>query len=127
MHKVPVARPGEILVGFLGLYSPGTQRRCIVGPDIPNNAGSLGVVRITAPVNSILNAIHPAPVVSPPPPTGAAGDAIFMKYGNIMGDVTTNGAKGEIEVNSWQFGIGRGISSPTGGSSDRESTARAAV
>ena len=38
--------------------------RCIVGADIPNNAGSLGVVRITAPVGSILNAVHPAPVAA---------------------------------------------------------------
>lgn len=33
--------------------------RCIVGPDIPNNAGSLAVVRVTAPEGSILNAPHP--------------------------------------------------------------------
>ena len=36
--------------------------RCIVGPDVPNNAGSLEVVRVTAPERSILNAPHPAPV-----------------------------------------------------------------
>ena len=36
--------------------------RCIVGPDVPNNSGSLGVVRVTAPEGSILNAPHPAPV-----------------------------------------------------------------
>jgi N-methylhydantoinase B len=36
--------------------------RCFVGPDIPNNAGSLEPIRITAPVGSILNASDPAPV-----------------------------------------------------------------
>lgn len=36
--------------------------RCIVGPDVPNNTGSLEVVRVTAPEGSILNAAHPAPV-----------------------------------------------------------------
>ncbi|MDB4103315.1 hydantoinase B/oxoprolinase family protein [Acidimicrobiales bacterium] len=36
--------------------------RCIVGPSVPNNSGSLGVIRVTAPVGSILNAPHPAPV-----------------------------------------------------------------
>lgn len=36
--------------------------RCIVGPDVPNNSGSLEVVRVTAPENTILNALHPAPV-----------------------------------------------------------------
>ena len=36
--------------------------KCIVAPDIPNNAGSLAPFRITAPENCILNARHPAPV-----------------------------------------------------------------
>jgi len=36
--------------------------RCVVGNDIPNNAGSLGVVRVTAPEGSILNAPRPSAV-----------------------------------------------------------------
>ena len=36
--------------------------RCFVGPDVPNNSGSLEVVRVTAPEGCILNAPHPAPV-----------------------------------------------------------------
>ncbi|MDG2112522.1 MAG: hydantoinase B/oxoprolinase family protein, partial [Actinomycetota bacterium] len=36
--------------------------RCIVGPQIPNNSGSLEVVRVTAPRGCILNAPHPAAV-----------------------------------------------------------------
>ena len=51
---------------------------------------------------------------------------IYIKYGDIKGDVTAEGHKGSdgwVEINSFQFGIGRGISSPTGGSSDREATA----
>ncbi len=36
--------------------------RCIVGPEIPNNTGSLEVVRVTAPEGCILNAPHPAAV-----------------------------------------------------------------
>lgn len=51
---------------------------------------------------------------------------IYIKYGDITGDVTAEGHKGSdgwVEVNSFQYGIGRGISSPTGGSSDRESSA----
>ena len=36
--------------------------RCIVGPQVPNNTGSLEVVRVTAPEGSILNAPHPAAV-----------------------------------------------------------------
>ena len=36
--------------------------RCVVGNDVPNNAGSLGLVRVTAPRGSILNAPRPAAV-----------------------------------------------------------------
>ncbi|MDF3073026.1 MAG: hypothetical protein K0S54_693 [Alphaproteobacteria bacterium] len=36
--------------------------KCLVFPKVPNNAGSLSVVRVTAPENCILNAQHPAPV-----------------------------------------------------------------
>jgi len=36
--------------------------RCVVGNDVPNNAGSLGVVRVTAPAGCILNAPRPAAV-----------------------------------------------------------------
>ncbi|MEM9108353.1 MAG: hydantoinase B/oxoprolinase family protein, partial [Pseudomonadota bacterium] len=36
--------------------------RCIVGSDIPNNAGSLEPFEVTGPPNCILNAQHPVPV-----------------------------------------------------------------
>ena len=36
--------------------------RCVIGNDIPNNAGSLGVVRVRAPEGCILNAPRPAAV-----------------------------------------------------------------
>lgn len=36
--------------------------RCIVGPDIPNNAGSLAPFTVDGPPGSVLNAQHPAPV-----------------------------------------------------------------
>ncbi|MFP6815294.1 MAG: hydantoinase B/oxoprolinase family protein [Pseudomonadales bacterium] len=36
--------------------------RCIVGNDIPNNAGSLGVIRVSAPDGCLLNAKHPRAV-----------------------------------------------------------------
>ncbi len=36
--------------------------RCIIGPDIPNNAGSLEPFRVIGPTGCILNAQHPAPV-----------------------------------------------------------------
>lgn len=50
---------------------------------------------------------------------------IYMNYDSlaIKGDVTEEKHKDWIEVNSFQWGVGRGISSPTGGSADRESSA----
>jgi type VI secretion system secreted protein Hcp len=48
---------------------------------------------------------------------------IYMQYGDIKGDVTAEGHKEWVEVGSFQWGVGRGISSPVGGSKDRESSA----
>ena len=50
-------------------------------------------------------------------------DPIFMQYDGLTGDVTVKGYAGDIELNSFQWGVGRGISSPTGGSGDREASA----
>lgn len=38
--------------------------RCLIGPEVPNNAGSLSLIRVHAPAGSILNAPHPAAVNS---------------------------------------------------------------
>ncbi len=48
--------------------------------------------------------------------------AIYMKFGDINGDVTTDGFKNWIELNSFQFGVSRGVSSGAGGAT-RESSA----
>jgi type VI secretion system Hcp family effector len=48
---------------------------------------------------------------------------IYMKYGDVIGNVKNKSHCGWIEVDSFQWGVGRGISSPTGGSADRESSA----
>lgn len=38
--------------------------KCIVAPDIPNNAGSLSVVTVSAPEDSIVHPLHPRPVTA---------------------------------------------------------------
>jgi type VI secretion system secreted protein Hcp len=48
--------------------------------------------------------------------------AIYMKFGDVNGDVTTEGYKNWIELNSFQFGVSRGVSSGAGGAT-RESSA----
>jgi type VI secretion system secreted protein Hcp len=47
--------------------------------------------------------------------------AIYMKFGDVPGDVTTQGFKDWIEMNSFQFGVSRGVSSGAGGAT-RESS-----
>ena len=50
--------------------------------------------------------------------------AIYVKYTspNITGDVTTQGYAGQMEIQSFQWGIGRGVGSPTGASGNREAS-----
>ncbi len=38
--------------------------KCVVAPRVPSNAGSLSVIRVTAPADTILNAQFPAPVAA---------------------------------------------------------------
>lgn len=48
---------------------------------------------------------------------------IYLKFGSVEGSVTEEGHKGWIECNSFQFGVGRGISAPTGAQKDRDASA----
>ena len=47
--------------------------------------------------------------------------AIYMKFGAVKGQVTTDGFKDWIELNSFQLGVGRGVTSGAGGQ-QRESS-----
>ncbi len=49
--------------------------------------------------------------------------AIYMKFASIDGTVSADGYVKWIELNSLQWGIGRGISSPTGTDVEREASA----
>lgn len=49
--------------------------------------------------------------------------AIYIKYGDLKGEVTATGYENWMEVSSLQWGVGRGISAGTGGGSKREATA----
>lgn len=49
--------------------------------------------------------------------------AIFMKFGTMKGEVSAEGYKEWVELNSFQWGVGRGISSGVGGASKREASA----
>ena len=82
--------------------------RCLVGPNVPNNAGSLGPVRVSAPLGSILNA--------PPPCAVAARHAIGQMLPDVMigclDQVLSNRAPAEGTSCLWNFVLygGHGIS-----------------
>ncbi len=48
---------------------------------------------------------------------------IYMQVDGIEGDVTAAGHEKWIEINSFQWGVGRGVTSPVGGTADREASA----
>jgi len=48
--------------------------------------------------------------------------AIYMKYGSVSGDVTTTGYQDWIELDSFQWSIGRGIGSAARGLENREAS-----
>ena len=67
--------------------------KCAIAPDIPNNAGSLAPFKVYAPVNSIVNAIHPAPVALRHVIGHFIPDTIFNALNKIMPNtVPTEGA-----------------------------------
>lgn len=47
--------------------------------------------------------------------------AIYMKFDGIDGDVTAKGYEKQIEVDSFQFGVGRAISMDAGSAANRSS------
>lgn len=51
----------------------------------------------------------------------AASDPIYMNFPGISGDTMTKGFENQIQLDSFQWGVERAISSPTGGT--RESSA----
>ncbi len=60
--------------------------KCIVAPEVPNNAGSLSTIRITAPVGSIVNAVHPAPVAVRHVTGQMLPDVVFGCLHQALGD-----------------------------------------
>jgi type VI secretion system secreted protein Hcp len=56
------------------------------------------------------------------PANSPSSDPIYMNYGGLKGEVTASDHQNWIELSSFQFGVGRGISSPTGSSADRQSS-----
>ncbi len=58
-----VDRGVNVVLNYTHAYSTFTVRSCLC-PDLPNNAGSLAPIKVTAPEGSIVNCRYPAPVAA---------------------------------------------------------------
>ncbi len=86
--------------------------KCIVAPTIPNNAGTLDAVRVTAPEGTIVNALHPAAVNARSTIGHMLPDVVYgALHQCIPGRVPAEGTS-----NLWnlKLGAGHGITGPTG-------------
>ena len=60
--------------------------KCAIAPEIPNNAASLAPFEITAPENTIVNAVHPAPVALRHVIGHMIPDAVYAALDQILPD-----------------------------------------
>ncbi|MBS7696701.1 MULTISPECIES: hydantoinase B/oxoprolinase family protein [unclassified Chelatococcus] len=81
--------------------------RCAIAPDVPNNAGSLGVIRVHIPEGTMLNAPHPAPVQSRALIGQMLPDLVFGCLAQVIPDKVM--AEGSARLWSMRFtgGLGR--------------------
>ena len=78
--------------------------RCIIGPEIPNNAGTLDLIHVTAPEGSILNALSPAAVNARSTMGHMLPDVVFGALDQALpGRVPAEGTS-----NLWNLKLGAG-------------------
>jgi N-methylhydantoinase B/oxoprolinase/acetone carboxylase alpha subunit len=114
---------GEILVDFAG--SSGASSfgincplcyteaytsfgvKCVVAPKIPNNAGTLDLIKVTAPENTIVNALHPHAVVARSTIGHMLPDVTFGCLHQALPDVVP--AEGTSNLWTVKLGAGHGM------------------
>ena len=117
---------GEILVDFAG--SSGVSEfgincplcyteaytsfgvKCVVGAAIPNNAGTLDAIRVIAPENTIVNALHPCAVVARATIGHMLPDVVFGCLHQALPDVVP--AEGTSNLWNLKLGAGHGMTGP---------------
>ena len=117
---------GEILVDFTG--SSGVSEfgincplcyteaytsfgvKCVVGAAIPNNAGTLDAIRVIAPENTIVNALHPCAVVARASIGHMLPDVVFGCLHQALPDVVP--AEGTSNLWNLKLGAGHGMTGP---------------
>ncbi len=81
--------------------------KCIVAPSLPNNAGTMETIRVTAPENTIVNAPHPCAVVARSNVGHMLPDAVFGCLHQAMpGHVPAEGTSALWNI---KLGAGHGI------------------
>ncbi|MCF7700809.1 hydantoinase B/oxoprolinase family protein [Loktanella sp. M215] len=86
--------------------------KCAIAPDIPNNAASLAPFRITAPADTIVNAVHPAPVALRHVIGHLVPDTIFAALDQLLPGVVP--AEGAGCLCNFQLSLRPGDGAPTG-------------
>ena len=81
--------------------------KCVVAPTIPNNAGTLDAIKVTAPENTIVNALHPAAVVSRSTIGHMLPDVVFGCIEQAMPGVVP--AEGTSNLWTIKLGSGHGM------------------
>ena len=89
--------------------------KCVVAPDIPNNAGALGAVRVTAPAGSILNPPHPCAVYARSNIGHMLPDVVFGCLHQAIADRVP--AEGCSALWTLRLGAGHGITARAGAQS----------
>jgi N-methylhydantoinase B len=86
--------------------------KCVVAPRIPNNAGSLEAIKVTAPENTIVNAPHPCAVVARSTIGHMLPDVVY----GCMHQALPNRVPAEGTSNLWnlKLGAGHGITGSQG-------------
>ena len=81
--------------------------KCVVAPKVPNNAGSLELIKVTAPENTIVNAPHPCAVVARSTVGHMLPDVVFGCLHQLLpGEVP---AEGTSCLWNLKLGAGHGI------------------
>jgi N-methylhydantoinase B len=86
--------------------------KCVVAPRIPNNAGSLEAIKVTAPENTIVNAPHPCAVVARSNIGHMLPDVVFGCLHQALPDRVP--AEGTSSLWNMKLGAGHGITGSTG-------------
>lgn len=70
--------------------------KCAIAPDIPNNAASLDPFTVTAPADTIVNALHPAPVALRHVIGHLIPDAVYVALDKLLPDLVPAAGAGPL-------------------------------